>query len=147
MRHSEGRLLLAAVLWRSWATMHLHTFPSSPLKLPFPPSCSLSAQDKSASGSSNLAPCTGPGTNFHTGSRAAEALNLLALSLALALNATSPGARGHIHTHSYKRAHACALPFHCRHNSQLWLCASLMALPMSERHVNQRKEAASPTCI
>lgn len=37
------------------------------------------------------------------------------------------------HTHTY------TLSLHCRHNSQAWLCASLIPLTVSERHVNQRR--------
>lgn len=42
------------------------------------------------------------------------------------------------HTHLHRHTHIYALSLHCRHNSQAWLCASLIPLTMSERHVNQR---------
>lgn len=42
------------------------------------------------------------------------------------------------HTHLHRHTHIYALSLHCRHNSQGWLCASLIPLTMSERHVNQR---------
>lgn len=45
----------------------------------------------------------------------------------------------HAHTCMRAHTHAYTLSLHCRHNSQAWLCASLIPLTVSERHVNQRR--------
>lgn len=125
--------------------MHLDMFPSSPLKL-FSPSCSISPQDESATCSSNLAPSTGPlWYQFPYGFTRSRNPGSPRFISPTCFECHISWARGHTRTCpcAHKRAHSCALPFHCRHNSQFWLCASLIPLPVSERHVNQRREAAS----
>lgn len=147
MSHRDGQHLLPAAVRRSQAnatciwTCFLH-LPSNSLL----PSCSISSQDKSATCSSNLAPSTGPlWYQFPYGFTRSRNPGSPRFISPTCFECHISWARGHTRTGpcTHKRAHSCALPFHCRHNSQFWLCASLIPLPVSERHVNQRKEAAS----
>lgn len=105
--------------------MHLDMFPSSPLQLFFPPSCSISSPDKSATCSSNLAPSTGPlWYQFPYGFTRSRNPGSPRFISPTCFECHIPRARARPRAH--KRARSCALPFHCRHNSQFWLCASLI---------------------
>lgn len=130
MSHRDGQRLLPAAVWRSRAnatciwTCFLH-LPSNS----FFPSCSISSQDKSATCSSNLAPSTGPlWYQFPYGFTRSRNPGSPRFISPTCFECHISRARGHTRTCpcAHKRAHSCALPFHCRHNSQFWLCASLI---------------------
>lgn len=131
--HRDGQRLLPAAVWRSRAnatciwTCFLH-LPSNS----FFPSCSISSQDKSATCSSNLAPSTGPlWYQFPYGFTRSRNPGSPRFISPTCFECHISWARGHTRTCpcAHKRAHSCALPFHCRHNSQFWLCASLIPPP------------------
>lgn len=132
---AQGQCLFPAVVWRSrdktrWIWTRFLPLPS---KLSFFPSRSSSSPDKSATCSSNLAPSTGPlwyqFTYEFTCSRNPGSPCFISPTCFECHISWGTRTHTHIRTHTYKCAHSCALPFHCRHNSQFCLWATLIPPP------------------
>lgn len=70
-------------------------------------------------------------TTVHTSQLRTKTCSCMSAERRMQTQKKQTGINTHTQTHT--------LSLHCEHNSQAWLCASLIPLTVSEKHVNQRR--------